>query len=132
MVQQGEGGRIANLASGAGLSARWGQLAYSTSKAAIIHMTRCLALELGRHNITVNAIAPGPVLTDLLTGVAKDVEKLEAAMIQGDPEHFRPGIPLGRVFQPEEMASIAGFLASAEASAVTGVVIPADGGSTLS
>jgi NAD(P)-dependent dehydrogenase (short-subunit alcohol dehydrogenase family) len=91
--------------------------AYSSSKAAVHHLTRVLARRLGRENITVNAIAPGPFDTKMMSAT------LEA---------FRPAIesasPFGRIGEPEDMAGAAIYLASPAASWVTGVVLVVDGG----
>jgi 2,3-dihydro-2,3-dihydroxybenzoate dehydrogenase len=99
--------------------------------------TKCLALELARYSITVNAIAPGPTDTPML-GVAAgnaafgDAPQLRERMIAGVPELFRLGIPLGQLGQPEDVASAVLYLASDEAHHITGMILNVDGMAQLS
>ena len=113
-------GRIVNLSSIVGLRGNPGQTAYATSKAGILGFTKSLAKELARRNITVNAVAPGLVETDMTRGMP------EAAEAQ-----LGNAIALGRPGSPEEVAAAVAFLASAEASYITGAVLEVTGGLAL-
>ncbi|OJY34874.1 MAG: D-threitol dehydrogenase [Rhodobacterales bacterium 65-51] len=121
MIAAGRGGRIVNLASQAGSVAIDGHVAYCASKFGIIGVTRTLALEWGRHGITVNSISPTVVLTDL-GRKAWDGPKGEAMKAQ---------IPAGRFAEPHEIAAAAVFLASAEAAMINGADLLVDGGYTV-
>ena len=113
-------GRIINLASIASFVSLPGRSAYNSSKAGILGLTRTLAVELAPYGITVNAIAPGLVETEMLKQrVAEGSIKIDAALKR---------IPLGRLGRPEEIAKAAVFLASDDASYITGQVIVVDGG----
>lgn len=115
-------GRIVNLSSNAGRSASpISNVHYSTSKAAIMGLTRKLAFEEGVNGIAVNAVAPGVVFTDR---VRLRYEALDAA----ERERRMADIPLGRPAQPEEIAAAILFLASDDASYMTGVVMDVNGG----
>ncbi len=118
MIAQGRG-RIINIASIAGPIARGGDAAYTASKAGLIGLTRALAAELGPHNVTVNAIAPGFFATEANTGMAADPEIV--AWLAGRTS-------LGRWGRADEIGGAAVFLASGEASFVTGHVLVVDGG----
>ena len=120
MIERG-GGSIINIASIAGLRPQPGGLVYSFTKAGLIMMTRVWAMEFGKHNVRVNAIAPGLIQTDFSEYFWKDEEyrqKLEATQ------------PIPRVGQPKEIAGLALFLASDEASFITGQTYVVDGGAT--
>jgi NAD(P)-dependent dehydrogenase (short-subunit alcohol dehydrogenase family) len=125
MLAQGAGGSIVNISSIAGVSALGrGNFAYSVSKSGVNQMTRELAVEYAGQGIRVNAIAPAQVAT----------ETFKRAML-GDPrfddtmrQRLLVGIPLNRLLEPEEFVGPAVFLCSAAASAVTGVILPVDGG----
>jgi 3-oxoacyl-[acyl-carrier protein] reductase len=111
------GGSIVNVSSIVGVHGNWGQTNYAASKAGIIGFTKSLARELGSRNIRANVVAPGYVktaLTDVLP------EEATAAMIQNTP--------LGRVAEPAEIAGAVRFLASDQASFITGEVLLVDGG----
>jgi gluconate 5-dehydrogenase len=118
MAAQG-GGRIINIASIAGPIARGGDAAYTAAKAGLIGLTRALAAELGPDAITVNAIAPGFFATEANTAMAADPQI--AAWLKARTS-------LGRWGTPDEITGAAVFLASAEASFVTGHVLVVDGG----
>jgi NAD(P)-dependent dehydrogenase (short-subunit alcohol dehydrogenase family) len=120
MIKQGEGGRIIVISSIDGMEAEEGIVAYSSSKASLIMMTKCMAVELAGHGINVNAIAPGWVETDMTIPYLNDSLMKELAK----------RIPLGRLAKPEEIAGGALFLASPLADYVTGQVLVIDGGLT--
>ena len=94
--------------------------AYSTSKAAVHHLTRVLAVELAAKHITVNAVAPGPFES-----------KMMAETLRNFGDAIRGSVPLGRIGEPEDMAGIAIYLASKAGAYLTGTVIPVDGGITV-
>jgi NAD(P)-dependent dehydrogenase (short-subunit alcohol dehydrogenase family) len=132
MIRQGGGGRIISLGSIVGKIPRMNNVAYCASKAGIIHLTRVMALELAKHQITVNAVCPGPTATDMIVKVqAKGDAGILGKMTQGDLETFRGGIPLGRLAKPEEVAELAVFLASDQAKFITGQAINVDGGAAM-
>lgn len=116
MIKQ-KSGRIINLSSVAGVKGNPGQVNYSASKAGVVGLTMSAAKELGRRGITVNAIAPGFIDTDM-TAVMTDDQKAKAA----------EAISLGRTGKPEDVAKTALFLASDGASYITGQTICVDGG----
>jgi len=109
-------GRIINISSVVGQSGSFGQANYSASKGGIIAFTKTLALELARHNITANAIAPGYTSTEMVAAIPEDV----AAKIKAK-------IPLGRFAEPEEVAKAAVFLA-ADGDYITGQELNVNGG----
>jgi 3-oxoacyl-[acyl-carrier protein] reductase len=118
MVERGYG-RIVSASSVVGLYGNFGQTNYVAAKAGVIGMTKVWARELGRKGITVNAVAPGFVATDMTAGVPENVMQM---MIDR--------VPLRRLAQPEEIAAAYLWLASDEASYVNGAVLSVDGGVT--
>ena len=129
MMRQGSG-RIVNIASIAGAVPRINSAAYCVSKAGVRMFTKCLALELARHGITVNAVAPGPIDTPML-GPEGDRD-IRARFVAGTPEAFRLGVPLGKLGTPEDIASAVAYLASEEAHHITGAILNVDGMAQLS
>lgn len=121
MIERKSGGAIINIASVAGLRPQPGGLLYSFTKAGLIMMTRSWAQEYGPHNIRVNAIAPGLIQTDFSAYFWKDDARRR---------RFESAQPIHRIGQPEEIGGLALYLASDEASFVTGQVMVADGGLT--
>src|SRR5439155_3726902 len=119
MIKQ-RSGRIINISSVIGLIGNAGQVNYSASKAGLIGLTKSLARELASRGITVNAVAPGLIETDM-TGVLSD--EIRQAILQK--------IPLGKLGQPNDIAAAVAYLASAEASYITGQVLAVDGGMVM-
>ena len=115
MLARQRWGRVINLSSIAGINGNAGQVNYSASKAGLIGMTKSAAREFAGRGITVNAIAPGFVETDMTEKFASD-------------ENVMKRIPVGRMGRPDEIASLALFLASDVAAYITGEVIRIDGG----
>jgi len=112
-------GNIINIASVAAITAETGKASYCVSKAGVVMLTRVLARELASYNIRVNAIAPGLVRTEM------------SKRLWSDPETFKQitaEIPMGRVAEPSDIASVALFLASDASSYITGHTIVVDGG----
>ena len=115
------GGAIVNVASISGLAGDYGMGAYNASKGAVINYTRSLALDCARDGIRVNALCPGLIETAISAATLARPD---------DREAWLAPIPLGRTGTPEEMANVVAFLASGEASYITGSIITADGGVT--
>lgn len=118
LMRNSGGGSIVNIASISGLRASTLRAAYGTSKAALIHLTKQQAVELGNVGIRVNAVAPGPVETEM-------AKLVHSAAIRRD---YHDAIPLNRYGSTEEIASVTGFLCSEAASYVNGQVLAVDGG----
>jgi NAD(P)-dependent dehydrogenase (short-subunit alcohol dehydrogenase family) len=112
-------GRVVNTSS-IGSLGNIGQANYAASKAGVIGLTKTLALEYAKYGVTVNAVAPGPVMTAMLAGVPDAMKEKIIAMV-----------PVGRIAAPDEIASVHLFLASDEAAFITGQVIFADGGASV-
>jgi 3-oxoacyl-[acyl-carrier protein] reductase len=117
---KGRGGRIINIASVSGLMGNPGQANYSASKAGVIGLTRTVARELAARDITVNAVAPGFIATDMTAALGE--EMLTA---------IKKEIPLGRLGDPQDVADAVLFLASDAAGFITGHVLTVDGGLTV-
>lgn len=134
MIEQGEGGRIVTVASQAGKLGQPWLGAYSAAKFAAIGLTQVLAHELGPHDITVNAVCPGTVLTPLLDvpGGIFDVYPARAGITREQYERkVLRTIPLGRYETPEDVAGAVAFLVSADGAYVTGEALNVSGGQTM-
>jgi NAD(P)-dependent dehydrogenase (short-subunit alcohol dehydrogenase family) len=121
MIAGGRGGSIVNVSSQASLVALSGHISYGSSKAALDNITRVSALELGRYNIRVNSVNPTVVMTEM------------SAYYWGRPDvgpPFLEQMPLGRWATEDEIAAPISFLLSDDASMITGVSLPIDGGYT--
>ena len=118
VMKRSGGGSVVNIASISGLRASTMRVAYGTSKAALIHLTKQQAVELGTAGIRVNAVAPGPVDTEM-------AKLVHTAAIRAD---YHDAIPLNRYGLVEEIAAVTGFLCSDEASYVNGQMLAVDGG----
>lgn len=119
MLEKGWG-RIVNVSSVVGLYGNFGQTNYVATKAGIIGMTKTLGRELGRKGITVNAVAPGFIATDMVAKMPKEV--LDGMVAK---------VPVGRLGTPEDIAAMFAFLASDEAAYVNGATLSVDGGMTV-
>jgi 3-oxoacyl-[acyl-carrier protein] reductase len=119
MIKQ-RSGRIINITSVIGLIGNAGQTNYAASKAGLIGFTKSLARELASRNITANAIAPGFITTDMTAGLSDEIKNT-----------IQSQIPLGKTGTGEDVANAVAFLASAEASYITGQVVCVDGGMVM-
>ncbi|HEX9087863.1 MAG TPA: 3-oxoacyl-ACP reductase FabG [Arthrobacter sp.] len=113
-------GRIVLISSVSGIYGAPGQVNYSASKAGLIGIARSITRELGSRGITANVIMPGVVLTDMFNEVSDEMK-----------QHYLDGIPAGRFAEPSEIADVVRWLASDEASYISGALIPVDGGGSM-
>ncbi|PUE07831.1 2-hydroxycyclohexanecarboxyl-CoA dehydrogenase [Limnohabitans sp. T6-20] len=120
------GGRIVNIASDAARGGSSGEAVYAACKGGLVALSKTLAREHARHNITVNVVCPGPTDTALLAGFAEGASNPEKLM-----DAFKKAIPLGRIGQPDDLAGAIVFLSSADASFITGQVLSVSGGLTM-
>ena len=131
-MQERKHGRIINMASTAG---KWGsrnQSAYNVSKHAVVGITRCVALEASPYAVTVNAICPGFIQTDMVEALKTQVAQTTGVSTEEMVKAALTRVPLGRVLNPSEIAGLAVYLGSAESSGMTGQSIHVDGGMVLS
>ena len=119
MIKQ-RSGRIINISSVSGLTGNAGQANYAASKAGLIGLTKTLARELASRSITVNAVAPGFIVTDMTGALSEEVK-----------ESIMEKIPLRKLGQPDDIAAAVAFLASSEANYITGQVLTVDGGMVM-
>ncbi len=134
MIERGEGGKILNIASTAGFQGYARYAAYCSSKSAVVGFTKSLARELAPSNIHVNAICPGMIDTERLYGIASGLkpehmstEEYREKMIDSSVEMS----PLGRIGRPEDVASVAAFLASSDGDYMIGQAISVSGGALM-
>jgi len=113
-------GRIINISSVVGITGNAGQANYAAAKAGLLGFTKSLARELGSRSITVNAVAPGYITTEMTAGLAEE-----------NKTQLLAGIPLGRLGAPEEVAAAVAFLAGETAGYITGQLLVVDGGMTM-
>jgi 3-oxoacyl-[acyl-carrier protein] reductase len=119
MIKQ-RSGRIINISSIAGLTGNAGQANYAASKAGLIGLTKTLARELASRGITVNAVAPGLIETDMTTVLSEEIR-----------QNILKNVPLGKLGEPDDIAGAVAYLASAEAKYITGQVLTVDGGMVM-
>jgi len=120
---QKTGGSIVNTASVSGTGGDWAASPYNAAKGAVVNLTRSLALDLGKKGVRVNSVCPSLTRTGMTVDMMEDEELLAK---------FRERIPLGRVCAPHEVAAVIAFLASDDASFVTGANLAVDGGVSAS
>ncbi len=125
MVARG-GGRIVNIASDAARGGSSGEAVYAACKGGLVALSKTLAREHARHNITLNVVCPGPTDTALLAGFAEGAANPEKLM-----DAFKKAIPLGRLGQPNDLAGAIVFFGSDDAAFITGQVISVSGGLTM-
>ena len=128
MLPQKQGAIVAISSNAAGVP-RYGMAAYAASKAATTMYMRSLGIELAPHGIRCNIVAPGSTRTAMQTGMWADASG-EARVIAGLPEQFKPGIPLGKIGEPEDVAAAVMFFLSDQAGHVTMADLYVDGGAT--
>jgi meso-butanediol dehydrogenase/(S,S)-butanediol dehydrogenase/diacetyl reductase len=116
-------GCIVNTASVSGLGGDWATSAYNASKGAVVNLTRAMAMDYAGDGVRVNSVCPSFTLTDMTREMAKD-KKVMA--------EFMKRMPMGRIMMPADIAAVIAFLASEDASFITGVNLPVDGGVTAS
>jgi len=128
LIAESKPGVILNIASNSGFMPKLEQLDYGASKAAMISMTRSAATSLGPHGIRVNAIAPGVIDTPLTHAIASQRAEIRGVKPEETLQPVLDGLPLRRMGKPEEVAQLAVFLASDNASYITGQTYLVDGG----
>lgn len=125
-------GAVVTVASVTAAGARMNQSAYATSKAAVLHLTKQVALELAAKGVRANCLCPGVTSTPMIeAAVRNDGPDVLRDKLRGSLEQFRPGIPLGRLAEPEDQAAAAEYLLSTDASFLTGVALYVDGGVSM-
>ncbi len=130
VMKKGGGGVILFTSSASGVRASPASPSYSIAKAGLQILAQCIALAHGKHNIRANALCPGPVQTPLWPSfVGRNPEVISPAELE---KAFLSRVPMGRMIEPQEIARAALFLCSDEASVITGVVMPVDGGYLVS
>ncbi|CAM2932809.1 2,3-dihydro-2,3-dihydroxybenzoate dehydrogenase [Pseudomonas gessardii] len=130
MFKERRRGAIVNVASNAASVPRLGMAAYCASKAALLSLSHCVALEVAPYGVRCNSVSPGSTDTPMLAQLMNDSGAVERTL-RGVPEAFRTGIPLGKIAMPEEVAQTILFLASERASHITLHDLTVDGGATF-
>ncbi len=131
LIEQGEGGRIINISSLAGIKPQPRYGAYTPAKLAVDGLTRMLALELAPHKVTVNAVLPGSTDTDMMDGTFRRTAGRAGIPFESVKGGIGRFIPLGRQAVPEEIAGAVSYFASPDGDYVTGQIIAVDGGLSL-
>lgn len=131
VMQRQQRGRIINMSSIAGRTGFKNSLAYCSNKAAVIGLTRAAAMDMAPHGVTVNAVCPGSILTDMLRKVDAEICRNEGWPTGAHIDNKAKQIPMQRLGSPEEVAGVVAFLASADAAYVTGQTIEVDGGEVV-
>ncbi len=121
-------GRFINIASMAAKVAFPNEVAYCSTKSAVVGLTRALGVELGPHGITANAICPGPIYTDMLKSTHQSLANQHNTTLEAWDAKILETIPVGRYGQPSDIAGLAAFLASDEAAFINAQAINIDGG----
>jgi NAD(P)-dependent dehydrogenase (short-subunit alcohol dehydrogenase family) len=125
-------GAIVSVASVTAAGARMNQSAYATSKAAVLHLTKQVALELAGSGVRANCLCPGVTSTPMIEqAVRTDGPGVLDAKLKGSLEQFRPGIPLGRLAEPDDQAAAAEYLLSKDSAFITGIGLYVDGGVSM-
>ena len=132
LMQSQNWGRIVNITSIAVKQPINGLILSNTARAGVIGLAKTLSNEYAAHNITVNSVCPGRILTDRITHLANERAKLEGKSFEEAISAMEADIPVGRIGRPEELASLVVYLCSEKASYVTGTTIQVDGGLTQS
>lgn len=130
-IKQGNGGKIINAASQAGVVGNMGIGLYGSTKFAVRGLTQTAARELAEHKITVNAYAPGSALTPMIKKSAEEISQQSGQTPDEVLDMFAEGVTLGRLAQPEDIANVISFLASEDANYITGQTIIVDGGTVF-
>lgn len=125
-MRRGGGGAIVNLASINAIRGNNNMIAYAASKGGVLAMTMSLALDHAKDNIRVNCVCPATIDTPMVQAQVNQAPDIAAALAAMQAKH-----PIGRIAQPEEVASVIAFLASADASFMTGLAIPVDGARSI-
>ncbi|PKN85978.1 MAG: hypothetical protein CVU46_09335 [Chloroflexi bacterium HGW-Chloroflexi-8] len=128
LMQKNNWGRFINLSSMAGKMAYSEEIAYCSTKAAVLGLTRALAVELGCHGITANAICPGPIQTDMLKNTYQHLADINGVTLEEWSADILKTIPAGRFGKPADVAALVAFLASDDAGFINGQAINIDGG----